>query len=60
MHVTLITDMCCIPRVFLDANFFWDGQREDDDEAHDEEGKSLVGVPVIWHLRLTGPSHRLI
>lgn len=49
-----------IPRVFLDANFFRDGQREDDEEAHDEEGKSLVSVPVIRHLRLTGTRHSLI
>lgn len=60
LDVILNTDKCCIPCVFLDADLFWDRQGEDDDKAHDEEGKSLVGVPVIRHLSLTGASHHLV
>lgn len=60
LDVILSKDKCFIPCVFLDGNFFWDRQRKNDDEAHDEESKSLVSVPVIRHLSLTGPSHRLV
>lgn len=53
---------CCsekpgLPCVLLDANFLWNGQGQDYDEAHDEEGKSVVSVPVVWHLFLHGASN---
>lgn len=48
------------PGVFLDANLFGDGEREDEDEAHDEEVEPLVRVPVVRYLALKGPRHRLI
>lgn len=51
---------CWIPCVLLDANFFRDREREDDDQAHDEESKSLVGVPVIGHLSVSGARYRLV
>lgn len=51
---------CWIPCVFLNANFFRDREGEDDDQAHDEESKSLVGVPVIRHLSVSGPRYRLV
>lgn len=49
-----------VPGVFLDANFFWDGQRQDDDEADDEERKTLVSVPVVWHLPISGTRYGLV
>lgn len=51
---------CWIPGVFLDANFFWDGEGKDDDEAHDEERKTLVSVPVVRHLSISGPRYGLV
>lgn len=51
---------CWIPCVFLDADFFRDREGEDNDQAHDEESESLVGVPVIRHLSVSGPRYRLV
>lgn len=57
---TVATAARCSPGVFLDADLFRDGQWQNDDEAHDEEGKSLVSVPVIGHFPLSGTSDGFI
>jgi len=48
------------PGVFLDADLFGNREWKDDDEAHEKECKTVICVPMIWHLSFCVSRHRLI
>lgn len=47
-HVTVDT----WPDVFLNADLFGDGQRQDEEAAEQHQGEALVSVEVVRHLWL--------
>lgn len=52
----LITQPC----VFLDAYCLGDGKRRDEKDAEQNQGKLVVSIKVIGHLRFRRSGHKLI
>lgn len=48
------------PDARLDADLFGDGQRQDEEEAKEHQGKALVRVEMVRHLRLWQPGQHLV